>query len=45
MQEIILHTPEEMFSFGEQLAKEHKVVLLKGELGAGKTLLTKGFAK
>jgi tRNA A37 threonylcarbamoyladenosine biosynthesis protein TsaE len=27
------------------LAKEHKILLLHGELGAGKTLLTKGFAQ
>ncbi len=45
MQEIILHTPEEMFAFWEQLAKKHKVILLRWELWAGKTLFTKGFAK
>jgi len=38
-------TPEEMLNYGKQLAKEHKILLLHGELGAGKTLLTKGFAQ
>jgi len=33
-----------MFEFGKSLAKEHKNLLLHGELGAGKTLLTKWFA-
>ncbi len=40
-----ISTPEEMFDFGIALAKDHKILLLHGELGAGKTLLTKGFAK
>lgn len=38
-------THDEMFAFGEQLGRELKggdVVLLRGELGAGKTVLTKG---
>jgi tRNA threonylcarbamoyladenosine biosynthesis protein TsaE len=38
-------TPEETFAIGERLAAELQagdVVLLKGGLGAGKTLLTKG---
>ena len=38
-------TPEEMLEYGIELAKEHKILLIHGELGAGKTLLTKGFAK
>lgn len=38
-------SPEEMFQFGNNLAKDHKILLLNGELGAGKTLLTKWFAQ
>ena len=38
-------TPEEMYEYGKMLAKEQKILLLHGELGAGKTLLTKGFAQ
>lgn len=38
-------SPEEMLKLGQELAKKHKVLLLHWELGAGKTLLTKGFAK
>lgn len=34
-----------MFEFWTMLAKEHKILLLHGELGAWKTLLTKWFAK
>lgn len=34
-----------MLKFGEQLAKQHKILLLHWELGAGKTLLAKWFAK
>ncbi len=34
-----------MFEFWIELAKEHKILLLHGELGAGKTLLAKGFAQ
>ncbi len=40
-----ISTPEQMLEFWNMLAKEHKILLLHGELGAGKTLLTKGFAK
>jgi tRNA threonylcarbamoyladenosine biosynthesis protein TsaE len=42
---IICGTPAETFGFGEDLGaslKRGDVVLLYGELGAGKTLLTKG---
>ena len=38
-------TPEAMLQFWIDLAKEHKILLLHGELGAGKTLLTKWFAQ
>lgn len=38
-------SPEQMFEFWVSLAKEHKILLLEWELWAGKTLLTKGFAK
>lgn len=40
-----ISTPQEMLDFWITLAKEHKILLLEWELGAGKTLLTKGFAK
>ena len=47
--EIVLSiTPEETFAFGEQLGRElysGDVVLLRGGLGAGKTLLTKGIVQ
>lgn len=34
-----------MLALWEQLAKDHKILLLQGDLGAGKTLLTKWFAR
>ena len=40
-----IKSPEEMLQLGQDLAKQHKILLLHWELGAGKTLLTKGFAK
>ncbi len=40
-----ISTPEEMLNYWKELAKKHKILLLHGELGAGKTLLTKGFAQ
>lgn len=40
-----IKTPEQMLEYWAMLAKEHKILLLHGELGAGKTLLTKGFAQ
>lgn len=40
-----INSPEEMIKFGQELAGKHKIVLLHGELWAGKTLLTKGFAQ
>jgi tRNA threonylcarbamoyladenosine biosynthesis protein TsaE len=37
-------TPQEMFKLWQELAKKHKIILLFGDLWAGKTLLTKWFA-
>lgn len=45
MDTVLSDTPEETFSLGERLGGELRggdVVLLRGGLGAGKTLLTKG---
>lgn len=42
---IKISSPEAMLDLWEQLAKDHKVLLLQGDLGAGKTLLTKWFAR
>ncbi|PYT01690.1 MAG: tRNA (adenosine(37)-N6)-threonylcarbamoyltransferase complex ATPase subunit type 1 TsaE [Acidobacteria bacterium] len=42
---IISNSPDETFEFGETLGRELRggeVILLRGGLGAGKTLLTKG---
>lgn len=44
MTNLILNTPEEMFTFGQQLAVSHKILLLQWELWAGKTTLIKWFA-
>ncbi len=41
----IIKTPQEMFDLWQQLWKEYKKILLYGDLGSGKTLLTKWFAK
>ncbi len=44
----IISTPEEMESLGESLSKQMsggEVILLSGELGAGKTVFCKGIAK
>lgn len=43
--ELTANTPEEMFSIGDDIARNlngGEVILLFGGLGAGKTLLTKG---
>ncbi len=43
--EVVTHSPEETLAFGFQLARDLRppcLVLLEGELGSGKTTLTKG---
>lgn len=43
--DIVTHSPEETLAFGRELARFLKppcLVLLEGELGSGKTVLTKG---
>ena len=45
MEEFVLEKPEDTFALGERLGRELRggdVVLLRGGLGAGKTLFTKG---
>ncbi len=45
IQETTTHSPEETVAFGRKLAKDLKppcLVLVEGELGSGKTILTKG---
>lgn len=47
MREITTHSPEETIAFGRTLAEmltPPKLVLLRGDLGAGKTTLVKGIA-
>lgn len=44
----ILNSPQETFAYGKKLAaklKDGDILLLSGELGAGKTALVKGIAK
>src|SRR5437763_9226988 len=46
--EVLTHSPEETITFGRTLAETlapPKLVLLRGELGAGKTTLVKGIAE
>lgn len=46
--EVVTHSAEETIAFGRTLAellKPPKVVLLRGDLGAGKTTLVKGIAE
>ena len=46
--EFIIHMPEEMISFGEKIGavvQPNMVIALNGNLGAGKTTLTKGIGK
>ena len=40
-----IDSPEAMLALWTSLAKDHKILLLQGDLGAGKTLLTKWFAR
>ncbi len=40
-----ISSPDEMIKFGQKLAEKYKILLLEWDLWAGKTLLTKGFAK
>ncbi len=42
---MIISTPEAMFDFGREIAGKYSLILLRGELGAGKTTFSKGFAK
>ncbi len=45
---VITHSPEETIAFGRQLAARlapPKLVLLRGDLGAGKTTMVKGIAE
>lgn len=42
---IVINSPEAMYNLGKSLAKDHKILLLQGELGSGKTTLAKGFAE
>lgn len=45
---VVTHSPEETIEFGRTLAAELKpprLVLLRGDLGAGKTTLVKGIAE
>jgi tRNA threonylcarbamoyladenosine biosynthesis protein TsaE len=47
LREIVTHSPEETIAFGRtltELLKPPKIVLLRGDLGAGKTTLVKGIA-
>jgi len=47
-QKIICETPEETLKFGQEIGRSlsgGELILLTGELGAGKTLLTKGILK
>lgn len=47
-QEFTTHSPEETIALGRELAKSlspPKLVVLRGELGAGKTTLVKGIAE
>lgn len=40
----IISSPDQMYALGNELAKDHKILLLHWDLWAGKTTLVKGFA-
>jgi len=45
IKEVVTHSPEETLAFGRELAKSLErpsLILLRGDLGSGKTTLTKG---
>ena len=42
---MLLSSPLEMHQLGKELAREHRIILLEGELWAGKTTFAKGFAE
>ena len=42
---MIIHSEEEMIELGSRLIQEKKILLLEGDLGAGKTTFTKWVAK
>ncbi|AHB41501.1 hypothetical protein P148_SR1C00001G0711 [candidate division SR1 bacterium RAAC1_SR1_1] len=42
---MLITSPEAMHELGKSLAKDHKILLLQGDLGSGKTTLAKGFAE
>ena len=48
MTEIAINSAEQMQKLGQALAKSakpHDLLLLKGDLGAGKTTMTQGFGR
>jgi len=42
---MLINSPEQMLEFWKKLSSEAKILLLEWDLWAGKTLLTKWFAK
>jgi tRNA threonylcarbamoyladenosine biosynthesis protein TsaE len=42
---MIISSAQEMHQLGKELANQHSIILLEGELGAGKTTFAKGFAE